>query len=159
MTASSVLSKTVSVAGDCGVTVSVLPATDLQPKLPGPGELFRNLLGWTTPLHTESSTVWLLFWGGLARGAASCCSCVFGRLGCTGHLPHSMGGTPALPLLMIVWWWFSSWAANQRALLGVAPRFVEGRCTPAGALVFRKGSANKRDLLSLRELGVACTVA
>ena len=37
--------------------------------------------------------------------------------------------------------------------MGVAPRFVEGRCAPDGTIVFRGRSANERKLESLRVSG------
>ena len=73
--------------------------------------------------------------GCTAGGASFACAGSWFGLGSSRHLPHSVGGTAALPLPTLVRRWHSSCAANQRALLGVAPRFVEGSCSPDGTLV------------------------
>ena len=56
------LSKTVLVAEGCEVTVPVLSVPDHYSKSPGQVKNFRNQLGWSTLLRTETSGVWV-FWG------------------------------------------------------------------------------------------------
>ena len=138
------VSETVVLAGGCEVMVHK-PSPERFPEPPGPGENFRRALRWTPLPRTQNSGVWV-FRGALRGGAAFGCARVVSGLGCKEHLPLCMGGKPALLLLMCVWAGRSCWAANRRALLGVAPRFVEGRCTSDGALVCRGGCADEREL-------------
>ena len=151
------VSETVVPAGGCEVMVHK-PSAERFPESPGPGERFRRALGWTPLLRTQNSGG-LGFLGCPAGGAAVGCARVVSGLGCNVHLPHCMGGNPALLLPISVWAVSNSWATNWRALLGVAPRFVEGRCTSRGALVRRGGCADEREPELLRRFGVVCTLA
>ena len=80
--------------------------------------------------ETSHRVVWGLVVPVCSAGRAGFAyACILCRLGSKVHLPHSLGGTAALPLLVFVRERTSSGTSNWRVLLGVTPRFVEGRCS------------------------------
>ena len=118
-----------------------LRSAERSPVSPGPGEPLRSWLGWTPLLRTPSSGVWLFREAvrgeQLLAALVSTVDWVF-----RGFLPHCMGGSAALSLLICVWAKGSCWATNWGTLLGAPPGFVEGHRTSDGTLVCRWGYAD-----------------
>ena len=122
------------IAEGCVEIASAVCLPTERPGLPAPRPRFFDLFGRERLLHTSSSEVWVFRCALREEQVLPAHSSGF-DWAVRGHLPHSMGGTAALPLSIFAWRRPTSRAANWRALLGVATRFVEGRCTLDGTLV------------------------
>ena len=80
----------VEIVPGCAVRVACPSCPDYYPEPPGPGRIFRNMLGWSLLVKTERSGVWV-FQGAL-QGENLFFPCRSWRLGKEGVVPHSVGG-------------------------------------------------------------------
>ena len=125
------VSETVLLAGGCELMVHK-PSPERFPEPPRPGEHLRMALGWTPLLRTQNSGGWVFRYA--LRGKqllAALVSSVNWVARCTYRTAWAVSPRCCCSYA----YGLEVLGRKLESALGVAPKFVEGRCTSDGALV------------------------